>query len=251
MKQERPKRSFRKRAAHASWIIPLVGLGASVVALELDESTVGDLVFAILFTAVFLLLITGLIFAIIGIFGRKPQGAKSTIAPSAIGIILNGAFIGFYIWCAAFAFRGVSIARHSIQPSNAMMITMSPNPCDVHSSPAFHEKPYPYMWYYRTEVKNMLPFPLQITWLATYSWIDDEWVLQEEFDGEDFASWYTEGDPCPNGIIQPGQTAVRDPSMQGAADPKGGVSKWAYLAKDPGGQEYYAESVVELVPFAK
>ncbi len=251
MEPERPKRSFRRRAAHASWIIPLLGLGASVVALELDESTVGDLAFAILFTAVFLLSITGLIFAIIGIFGRKPQGAKPTIAPSAIGIILNGAFIGFYIWCAASAFRGVSTAQHSIQPSNAMMITFSPNPCDVHSSPASREKPYPYMWYYRTEVKNMLPFALQITWLATFSWIDDEWVLQKEFDGEDFASWYTEGDPCPNGIIQPGQTAVRDPSMQGATDPKGGISKWAYLAKDPGGQEYYSESVVELVSFTK
>jgi hypothetical protein len=217
----------------------------------MEESTGGDLVFAILFTAVFLLSIMGLIFAIMGIIWRKPQGAKPTIVPSAIGIILNGAFIGFYIWCAASALRGVSIAQYSIQPSNAMKIMMSPNPCDVHRSPAFHEKPSPYMWYYRTEVKNMLPFPLQITWLATYSWIDDAWMLQKEFDGEDFASWYTEGDPCPNGIIQPGQTAVRDPTMQGASDPKGGISKWAYLAKDPGGQEYYAESVVELVPFPK
>ena len=65
------------------------------------------------------------------------------------------------------------------------------------------------------------------------------------------ASWYTEGDPCPNGIIQPGQTAVRDPSRQGSNDPTGGKSKWAYIAIDPGGLEYYAESVVELVPFTK
>ncbi|MGD9320057.1 MAG: hypothetical protein PVH99_08840 [Desulfobacteraceae bacterium] len=251
MEQERPKRSFRKRAANASWIIPLIGLGALVVTLELNESTDGDLVFAILFTAVFLLSIMGIIFAIMGIFGRKPHGAKPTIVPSAFGIILNGALIGLYIWCAASAFRGVSIAQHSIQPSNAMMITMSPNPCDVHSSSAFHEKPYPYMWYYRTEVKNILPFPLQITWFATFYWVDDEWVLREEFEGDVFASWYTEGDPCPNGIIQPGQTAVRDPSMQGSPDPKGGISKWAYIARDPGGQEYYLESVVELVPFTK
>ena len=251
METENRRRSFRKRAAHGSWIIPLFGLGASIVALELDESTIGDFVFAILFTAVFLLSIVGLIFAIIGIFGRKPQGAKPTIVPSVIGIILNGAFIGFYVYCAASVLGEVSIAQHSIQRSDAMMITISPNPCDVHSSPASHEKPYHYMWYYRTEVKNMLPFPLQITWFATFSLIGDEWVLQEELDGEDFVNWYVEGDPCPNGIIQPGQTAIRDPSVQGATDPRGGISKWAYLAKDPSGQEYYAESVVELVPFTK
>ena len=251
MEQERPKRSFGKRAANASWIIPLIGLGALVVTLELYDSPDGDSVFAILFTVVFLLSIMGIIFAIMGIFGRKGHGAKSTIVPSAIGIILNGAFIGLYIWSAVSAFRGISIAEYSTQPSNAMMITISPNPCDVHSSSAFNEKPYPYMWYYRTEVKNILPFPLQVTWFATFSWVDDEWVLQKEFDGEDFASWYTEGDPCLNGIIQPGQTAVRDPSMQGSPDPKGGISKWAYIARDPGGQEYYVESVVELVPFTK
>jgi hypothetical protein len=232
-------------------MIPLIGLGALVVTLELDESADGDPVFGILFTVVFLLVIMGFIFAIMGIFGRKRDGAKSTIAPSAIGIILNGAFIGLYIWSAVSAFRGISIAQYSYQPSNAMTITIRPNPCDVHNSPASHEKPYPYMWYYRTEVKNILPFPLQITWFATFSWVDDAWVLQKEFDGDVFESWYTEGDPCPNGVIQPGQTAIRDPSMQGASGPKGGISKWAYLAMDPGGQEYYAESVVELVPITK
>jgi hypothetical protein len=251
MEEERPKRSFRKRAARVSWIIPLIGLGALILTLELYESPDGDLFFAILFTAFFLLSIVGIVFAFMGILGGRPHGAKPTTAPSAIGIILNGAFIGLYVWIAASALRGFSVTQHSTQPSNAMVITMSPNPCDVHSSPASHEKQYLYMWYYRTEVKNILPFPLQITWLATYSWIDDEWVLQKEFDGEDFANWYTRGDPCPDGIIQPGQTAVRDPSMQGANDPGGGISKWAYLAKDPGGQEYYAESVVELVPFTK
>jgi hypothetical protein len=39
--------------------------------------------------------------------------------------------------------------------------------------------------------------------------------------------------------------------MQGFPDPKGEISKWAYMARDPGGQEYYVESVVELVPFTK
>ena len=251
MEQKRPKRSFRKRAAHASWIIPLICLGTLIVELELSESPNGSSVFGILFTVVFFLVIMGFIFAIVGIFGRKRDGAKSSIAPSVIGIILNGAFIGLYIWSAVSAFRGISIAEHSSQPSNAMTITIRPNPCDVHNSPASHEKPYPYMWYYRTEVKNILPFPLQITWFATFSWVDEEWVLRKEFDGDVFASWYTEGDPCPNGIIQPGQTAVRNPSMQGSTDPTGGISKWAYLAMDPGGLEYYVESVVELVPFTK
>lgn len=251
MEKERPKRSFRKRAAHASWIIPLIGLGVLVVTLELPESPHGNLLFGILFALVFILSIVGFIFGLMGIFRCKPHGAKSGIAPSAMGIILNGGFIGLYIWMAVSVFSDISIAQYSTQPSDAMVITMSPNPCDVHTSPAFHEKPYPYMWYYRTEVKNILPFPLQITWFATFSLVDDEWVLREEFDGDVFASWYTQGDPCPNGIIQPGQSAVRDPSVQGSTDPKGGISKWAYIARDPGGLEYYVESVVELVPFTK
>jgi hypothetical protein len=251
MEQEKAKGSFTKQAAKASWIIPLICLGVMAIGNSVFKSSGSPYGSLILGGVVILLFIIGIIFGIIGIFGVRQHGPKSTIVPSVIGIILNGAFIFLLISISMSAYRSVSSVKHPPPSSNAMIITISPNPCDVHSIPGIHEEPYPYMWYYRIEVKNMLSVPLQITWFAAYALVDDDWVLGETFNADVFASWYTEGDPCPKGIIQPGQTAVCDPSMQGSTDPTVGKSKWAYSAIDPDGQEYYAESVVEIVPFNK
>lgn len=147
--------------------------------------------------------------------------------------------------------KGCQDSNNPTSSEQGFFVTHSPNPCNVHSSSAFPEDPYPYMWYYRTEVKNTLSVPLQITWFAAYVLVDGAWKLGRELDTDKFVKWYTEGDPVPDGVIQPGQTAVCDPNWTGSQDQTALPVKWAYRAVAPDGQEYYAEAVIEHTPITE
>jgi hypothetical protein len=133
-----------------------------------------------------------------------------------------------------------------------LVATHTLNPGAAHSSPDFKESPFPYMWYYRTELRNTTDRSLQIVWFEGYHENEDgEWhpknVLNRPLGGEDFAAWYTEGVPCPAGVIPPGATAVCDPNWHGSEQPHLPRTKWAYAATDPDGQVYYAEAVLTSV----
>ena len=105
------------------------------------------------------------------------------------------------------------------------------------------------MSYYRTEVRNVSDRPLKIVWFEGYREVDGTWVpgnvLGRALREEEFSSWYTEGDRISHGIIPPGQTAVCDANWHGSDSPAPIRSKWAFIAVDPAGNDYYAEAVVD------
>jgi hypothetical protein len=133
-----------------------------------------------------------------------------------------------------------------------LIVTHTPNPCDLHHSPSFDKDPYPFMWYYRTEVKNKSTVPLKIIWFEAFRREGDKWIpgniTGHALTTEDFIDWYTEGDIIKDGVILPGQTAVCDPNWHGSEEPYTSDVKWAYKAVDPDGNIYYAEEIVVSVP---
>ncbi len=147
---------------------------------------------------------------------------------------------------------GCSQRQDAMKSSKNFVVVHTPNPCDTHHSEAFKEDPFPYMWYYRTEVRNFSAVPLRIVWFEGYSQINGTWVANNVkkrlLTGKDFVEWYSDGSPCPGGVIQPGTAAVCDPSWHGSDKPQSGPMKWAYKAVDPSGREYYAEAIVTSVP---
>jgi hypothetical protein len=142
-------------------------------------------------------------------------------------------------------------AAQSKAQSGALTVRHTPNPCDVHRSAKDPNPPAPYMWYYRTDVKNNLDVPLRVIWFEGYTQVNGRWVanniLGRTLTAADFSQWYTEGDPVVDGVIKPGQTATCDPNWHASTSPKGMRVKWAYKAAAPDGQEHYAEGIVESV----
>jgi hypothetical protein len=105
--------------------------------------------------------------------------------------------------------------------------------------------PFRYMHYYRTEVRNVSDRPLKIVWFEGYREVNGTWypgnVLGRVLREEEFSSWYTEGDKITHGIIPPGRTAVCDVNWYGSDSPGPIRSKWAFIAVDAAGNDYYAE----------
>ena len=121
----------------------------------------------------------------------------------------------------------------------------------VHMPPtddSLADPPYPYMWYYRTEVHNKSARPLRIVWFEVYTEYEGVWnannVLRRTMRGDDFSRWYTEGDQTENGLIPPGGVAVCDVNWHGSWTPETFGTKWAFIAVDDHGNDYFVEKVV-------
>jgi hypothetical protein len=114
------------------------------------------------------------------------------------------------------------------------------------------DPPYPYMWYYRTEVHNKSDGWLRIVWFEGFGKDEEGWysnnVLGRTLRGMVFSAWYTEGDPTEAGLIQPGQVAVCDVNWHGSVDAKPPEAKWAFIAVDAAGNDYFVEE--EVTPAA-
>lgn len=108
--------------------------------------------------------------------------------------------------------------------------------------------PYKYMWYYRTEVRNLSSRPLRIVWFEAYMQHEGVWyadnVLRRTMRGPEFSKWYTEGDETENGILSPGAVAACDVNWHGADTPTPIGSKWAFIAIDDKGNDYFIEAIV-------
>ena len=111
--EEKPKLSFLQQAARASWILPLANIGLMAIgnsAMQGTKSPVSDLVMGGTFL---LLLVSGLVFGIVGCFGSKRHGAKTTIIPGLVGAVLNAAILGMLVAIAVPSFmKARSSALH-------------------------------------------------------------------------------------------------------------------------------------------
>jgi len=105
------------------------------------------------------------------------------------------------------------------------------------------------MHYYRTEVRNTSERPLKIVWFEGYMYADGVWypgnVLGRVLREDEFSAWYTEGDRILAGVIPPGATAVCDVNWHASNTPGPVASKWAFIAVDTSGNDYYVEAVVD------
>lgn len=133
----------------------------------------------------------------------------------------------------------------------ALAVTHSPNPSNIHMSEHFPNPIYPYTWYYKTEVKNNSDRDLKIVWFEGYLEHNGHWygsnVLNRVLGNDVFLRWY--GDDRTNDAwLKPGESRSCDPNWHGSGDPKGCKVKWAYIAVDRHGNDYFAESTIESVP---
>ena len=109
---------------------------------------------------------------------------------------------------------------------------------------------FPHMWYYRTELRNDSDRDLRVIWFESYTEFEGIWypgnASGQVLRSEEFSSWYTEGDPIIDGVIPPGATAVCDVNWYGSEDNSLTLPrmKWAYIAVDEFGFDYYVESLV-------
>ena len=122
----------------------------------------------------------------------------------------------------------------------------------VHRKPTgkpFARAPFRYMYYYRTEVRNLSNRPLKIVWFEGYGEDEGRWypgnVLGRVLRGKEFSEWYTERDAVTDGVIPPGKTAACDVNWHGSASPEPLRAKWAYIAVDQWGNDYFVEAVVD------
>jgi|GEM_PF-1273231 len=133
-------------------------------------------------------------------------------------------------------------------PGEALVVTHSPNPSNLHTSEYFPKPPYPYMWYYRTEIKNTSDRDLKVIWLEGYFEYNGHWygsnVRNAVLRNDVFRKWYGD-DKSNDEWIKPGESRVCDPNWHGASEPKGYRSKWSFIAIDRYGNDYFAEAVIE------
>ncbi len=132
--------------------------------------------------------------------------------------------------------------------TDAITVRHSPNPSAGRLSRR-PEKWIGYKWLYRTEVRNNLDVPLQITHFGSYSYENGKWVPEKFFTSAEFSKWYDAGDSTVDGWILPGKVAV-DAELWNtwrlpAAPPP---IKWAYTAQDSAGNVYHAEEEIVFTP---
>ena len=109
--------------------------------------------------------------------------------------------------------------------------------------------PFPYMVYYRTELHNSSDRPLKVVWFEGYSKVDNKWrasnVTGKPLLSHEFGQWYTEGDKLVDRYIMPGKSAVVDVNWHGGKTPDFLPMKWAYVAVDNYGNDYFVEAEVD------
>lgn len=134
--------------------------------------------------------------------------------------------------------------------SPALTARHTPNPCDQHSAEGVTTDPFPFMWYYRTEVTNHSDRPLRIVEFECFVRRGGRWVAGNlrgrSLVGTDFAEWYSGAQP--DGTIAPGATAVCRRNWHGRPRPWSSRVKWVYVAVDDAGTHHSADAVVTPSP---
>jgi len=135
---------------------------------------------------------------------------------------------------------------------SGLVVTHTPNPTALHDVKIPEGRPFPYMWFYRTEVRNATEYPIRITGFEGYFYRDEKWVAVNVFNraltADDFSEWFTQGAPVKKGWIMPGATAVCDPNWHGVDTPVSPRCKWTFDGVDSMGKAYHVEAEIESVP---
>jgi hypothetical protein len=110
---------------------------------------------------------------------------------------------------------------------------------------------YRYVRFYRTAVTNKTDRPLRIVWFDAFRSSRGEWtasnVRNKVLRTRDFIDWYGGDDVIPGGWLQPGATVSDDVNWHATETPDETPAKWAYLAVDAEGNDYFAEAPVPAI----
>lgn len=82
--------SFSHQAAKLSWVCPIAMWGISIFSHGIGSPVVKDLLALVL-------ILVGLIFGIVALFGIPKQGMKGIVAPALVGIIINGLLLSIFV----------------------------------------------------------------------------------------------------------------------------------------------------------
>jgi hypothetical protein len=110
---------------------------------------------------------------------------------------------------------------------------------------------YPYVRLYRTEVRNNADRPMRIVWFDGLLWFNGQWtasnVGNRVLRTSDFIDWYSSEEMTPDGWLHPGGTASDPVNWHCTETPEEVPSKWAYLAVDAQGRDYFVEAMVPAI----
>lgn len=154
---------------------------------------------------------------------------------------------------AALALVAFRLIRKPAPIGDALVVEHFPNPTDSHTSSISKKPPFPYVWYYRTEVTNKLDKPLKIVQFESYFWVKNRWVaanvLRRPLTTKVFVRWYGEEDGKRDGWLQPGTKAVCDINWHGFYVPYAPKAKWVFYAVDENGNKYQGEGELVSIPY--
>lgn len=127
-------------------------------------------------------------------------------------------------------------------------VTHSPNPCNQYVSPLIFQAPYPFMWYYRTELRNNTDAPLRVISFEGYSHLNGEWmpnnVMRRPLGEDDFWNWYGVLEQPGLRVIPPHGVAVCEVNWHGNSVPWTPRIKWNYKACDEYGNVHETEAEI-------
>jgi hypothetical protein len=112
---------------------------------------------------------------------------------------------------------------------------------------------FPYVRFYRTDVKNNTEKPIRIIWFEGSFNVDGRWIAtnvrNKVLRTKDFLDWYSRDEMTSDGWLRPGGTASCHVNWHWTETPEDVQTKWAYIGVDGQGNDYFAEAIVpEIKP---
>jgi hypothetical protein len=105
-----------------------------------------------------------------------------------------------------------------------------------------------YVRFYRTQVTNNTTRVMRIVWFDAMTEVDGYWtasnVRNRVLRTKDFMDWYSTDAITRDGWLLPGGTATCGVNWDWSEGREAQRVKWAYIAVDSQGQDYFAEALV-------
>jgi hypothetical protein len=111
---------------------------------------------------------------------------------------------------------------------------------------------FPYVRFYRTEIRNNTDRPLKVVWFDGYILLDGCWTASNTKNrvlrAADFVEWYESNDFSADGWLSPGGSAACPINWHWTETAEDIPAKWAYMAVDERGDDFFVEAVVPVIP---
>ena len=110
------------------------------------------------------------------------------------------------------------------------------------------QRQFPYVRFYRTDLVNNTDRPVRVVWFDGFVRWEGRWLASNVrgrvLRTKDFLDWYGGDDMNADGWIRSGGTASCHVNWHWSETPDDLPMKWAYVAVDAQGNDYFAEAVV-------